>query len=42
MRLIRSLARAWLRLWRAVRYWRYLGRSWRQAWNGAERSESWR
>ena len=28
-------ARLWLRFWRAVRLWSFLGRPWRVAWNKA-------
>ena len=34
----KSLARLWLRLWRAVRFWMYLHYSWHLAWHKAERS----
>lgn len=39
MRLIRTLARLWLRFWRAVRFWLYLHYSWRLAWIKAERTQ---
>ena len=38
MRLIRAMARLWLRFWRAVRFWHFLNYSWRLAWIKAERT----